>query len=917
MANNSEQLIKENAGGYAKVYPLAYIQGIIDAESGHTLTDVLSRYNHIYIPWHGSQEETRKFVPEVLRRYGLWLSYKMDNTLYTEWFKMSTEDAKIEELWINSENWEIVPNLTYINDASMRIPDESITPSQLSPALQQLISENKTINNIPDDEDLEQKCNVISFKDRCFYPSLCTGKGYKILRKNWTYGRNVLTQDMIDKEGTVYEIRYDFDLRGETIEIPEGCILSFKGGSIANGTLKGNNTLVLASKYYIFKVVHLSGLIFDILQPEWFGYGIDNFIPWGQDLTRFLTLDVRNEGTLYYNLTLKSWQYWDGKAWQTLGTGGGAGGTITGAEVTDVQSTEVAQATANLNGTVVQFTFGLPRGEQGEKGEDGKPGKDGVDGQNGTNGADGINGVDGIPGVSLEVRYCLGTESSYDGTSNPQGANPTGWLENVPTVTSSKPYIWCIQGKIKYSSAEDKTGTYTWSTPFRLSGTNGLNGTSGTSPIIYPAGIYDVSATYTADSTKAPYVLDTTDGNYYILNTATWTGTLHANQTPSQSYTSNPNTYWIQVQNMDAIFAKIGIIPNGLIGSAVFNGNYMFSQQGINQDGGIATDYENFNSSDPFNASNTFRPNVCINFATGEMWLGAGKSYFAADGSGYVGNKNIEFTADGDVQIFESYRDINDYVSSGNVALTTSTPYKFIINTLTSDITISLPSPTEMNQKEISFSFGDTNPGYDVFFSGSSINVLDNVNKEWESLGSRTLEFRFDAGRNITFKSNGTVWKLVDAEVFKDQYNSSHTVYTSYVSLSGSSSQYIVEQHGSTSGHGVLIKPKNGQTYHISAVEDFTVVGGSSNPIRAVYLDDVPALENSTFTLIIQGGMNSAEDDTAKTIYLQCLYSNDTALMTPYMLINGVYQVIVTGSVSDVGTPSLGLYKMATTSDGY
>lgn len=53
--------------------------------------------------------------------------------------------------------------------------------------------------------------------------------------------RNLLTAVMINQPNTIYEIRYDFDLDGETIEIKEGCTLYFNSGSISNGVLLSNN----------------------------------------------------------------------------------------------------------------------------------------------------------------------------------------------------------------------------------------------------------------------------------------------------------------------------------------------------------------------------------------------------------------------------------------------------------------------------------------------------------------------------------------------------------------------------------------------------------------------------------------------------------------------------------------------------
>ena len=65
--------------------------------------------------------------------------------------------------------------------------------------------------------------------------------------------KNVLIKDMINKPNTVYEIRYDFDLNGETIEIPENCTLRFTGGKLANGTLKGAYSNIEADNIGIFE----------------------------------------------------------------------------------------------------------------------------------------------------------------------------------------------------------------------------------------------------------------------------------------------------------------------------------------------------------------------------------------------------------------------------------------------------------------------------------------------------------------------------------------------------------------------------------------------------------------------------------------------------------------------------------------
>ena len=96
--------------------------------------------------------------------------------------------------------------------------------------------------------------------------------------------------------------------------------------------------------------------------------------------------------------------------------------------------------------------------------------------------------------------------------------------------------------------------------------------------------------------------------------------------TPGQEYAANKNSNtnkWELFEQFEAIYAKIGIIGNGLIGSSVFNGDYMFSQQGYTtlDRSTKTTDYEKFNPDDPFGPGNEFYPNFCINFNTGDFWL--------------------------------------------------------------------------------------------------------------------------------------------------------------------------------------------------------------------------------------------------------------------------------------------------------
>ena len=386
--------------------------------------------------------------------------------------------------------------------------------------------------------------------------------------------------------------------------------------------------------------------------------------------------------------------------WKTISEGGEIPNFD--AEVANVSSTTEANANVVLEGDIFKFSFGLPKGADGKDGEDGKDGTNGTDGSNGedgktsylhikysndggvtftgNNGEDpgawigiyvdynindsddpsdykwtkikgepgitgdpgpaGKDGVDGLPGIGIEVRYCLGTTTIYGGTSTPGTTRqPTGWNLAVPTPTEETPYIWFIQARVNYTSNADKVGTIegSWSTPTKLSGTNGLNGENGSKgQIIYPEGIYNVNTVYQGTADKTPYVYDSNDANYYVLNiVGTWQGTLHSNESPSTD-TSNS---WVKLDAFEALYTKIGIIANGLIGSAVFNGNYMFSQQGIDASEQTSTQYQNFDPEIP--TGGEFTPNILFDFRTGAGHMAAGKIKFGSDGSVDLTNTKI------------------------------------------------------------------------------------------------------------------------------------------------------------------------------------------------------------------------------------------------------------------------------------
>ena len=114
--------------------------------------------------------------------------------------------------------------------------------------------------NDADEEDITRNIDgKLQFKDKEYGD----GMGHVILRKNKSFA------EQVTKENTIYEIRYNFDLNGEEIIIPENCVLKFNGGSLSNGTIKGNSTNII-SDYLIFKNVNVIGSWSTIGESKWF-----------------------------------------------------------------------------------------------------------------------------------------------------------------------------------------------------------------------------------------------------------------------------------------------------------------------------------------------------------------------------------------------------------------------------------------------------------------------------------------------------------------------------------------------------------------------------------------------------------------------------------------------------------------------
>lgn len=416
-------------------------------------------------------------------------------------------------------------------------------------------------------------------------------------------------------------------------------------------------------------------------------------------------------------------------------------------------------------------------------------------------GMTGDNGGSGVPGVGYEVRYCKGTETTYTGEtwsdSMKWKRNPTGWSMDVPELTNGDEYnyIWFIQCRVINDNMETA-----WSKPNPMGGIITPDPV-GSQPIAYPAGIYSTSTPYINDGEKAPYVYDTSDGNYYFLKSVmTWIGTQQNNVSPA----TDTSGAWTKLEGYEAIYTDLLIAPNSLVGGAVFNNNLMFSQRGKNASGGDSSEYHLINTSDPMNTSNSFRPNFLLDFENGEAYFGAGGIHLAADSE----NSQLQLTTT-DTKLTLDGSGLSMINNSSSGALFTSGTYikKNNISQLTSDYQFKLDSTgMRMGQAQSPFTewFGLNSDGSGQLAKGNiawnSSGEINELNVGDSANGKVVLAGDSFSGLRVP-QTTDTDFYLIDIYGSQNTTPKSGTIYVrssngSQIYISGDGSIYVQKVSG-------------------------------------------------------------------------------------------------------------------------
>ena len=434
-----------------------------------------------------------------------------------------------------------------------------------------------------------------------------------------------------------------------------------------------------------------------------------------------------------------------------------------------------AEKEAVSGGYQLVSNWAIPILVSGEKGIQGLPGPVGN------------TGPDGLHGTNIIEAYKWGTTADLSTWTIPsinRDIPPAGWSLSVPAKEDGKDVLYVIkntQSYLRSIKTVDIAGVSTviydeiptlsepWKGPFPITA-SAARGEAQKGQVIYPAGMYSTEETYTTTAQTAPYVIDN-DGNYYLLNNVmSWTGkNMVADKQHPKDATLDKGGPWVKFEGFDALYTKVGIIANGLVGSAVFNGDWMFSQEGLKVNNGILDTTMLVSYADPniaFNPDNptnlkdyktypiSFVPSIALNMKDGSGHLAAGAIRWDNAGNIYLNSVTTNsLRIRGILQGIYDELVIDDL---GGDSFTLNPQRNVFI--LTNSVPLSNADSPSVNLsvtnlgQEFEFTLiNKTDISIPVFFTsnGSRLNIANSTNMTFNSISiskNKTLEFIIHKG---------------------------------------------------------------------------------------------------------------------------------------------------------------------------
>lgn len=377
----------------------------------------------------------------------------------------------------------------------------------------------------------------LKFANKDYDPSKYSGMGRKILRKRVVNNANILTQIDFDSSDTIYIIQYEFDLQGNTITIPSNSILSFEGGKFINGNVVLSNTQLLPQGLNISQYItgEVSGTYKD--GQIYYNDTKQSLIAIVNEKEIDLsTPNITNEYTRYNWIKYSPSQYGDQMTDEPQDDTVYIG-IASNKEVAEPSNNPLDYIWARIKGQDGQPGKQGPEGPEGKRGPVGPTGANGKDGKDGigitpnyntfvfkqadtipskptftipdpgTIGIDGwfrapetigrwwmstglVNGLsgvvtswsdpvqctaeDGLTNSYIDFKYAKNTDKYSAPVLDAAVREPFGWSDSVISTIDGE-YLWMTNALI----AADDTLSRNWSTPIRLTGDKGEQGSQG------------------------------------------------------------------------------------------------------------------------------------------------------------------------------------------------------------------------------------------------------------------------------------------------------------------------------------------------------------------------------------------------------------------------------------------------------
>lgn len=228
--------IDEATGEKYTVYPITYIQAIIDENGDRNLDEILASYNAIYVEFDKDFATTMKVIPEILRTKGRQVTYIIQAELKTDTAKAATfiyNSNKVEdEEFCNADNW-----------ITLTGGDINFVTNEIA-----------NVTNNPDELDIITVNKKLQLGDGRFV----TGTSLYILRP-----KNINADDLelddasiaaLQKLNVLCVVKYDFvDTIGDNINLGDRSGLLFAGGTMSGFTFNVNGPYKIMGHYNLVK----------------------------------------------------------------------------------------------------------------------------------------------------------------------------------------------------------------------------------------------------------------------------------------------------------------------------------------------------------------------------------------------------------------------------------------------------------------------------------------------------------------------------------------------------------------------------------------------------------------------------------------------------------------------------------------